>query len=313
VIRRVLVRSLDDITIEQVPAPVPRDDELLVRTTVVGVCGSDTHAAAGHHPFIDLPVVPGHEAAGVVDAVGDGVTGIAVGDHVVGHVPLAPPIKEGTLAEYALLPAETVVVKPAGLDFVTAAAIPLAGAAAIAAVDAVAPQPGETVLIVGAGGGVGSYAVQLAAARGATVIATGLPEDAERLRGLGATEVVDYRQDPAGQVRAARPDEVQALIDLVSRTPDGLAGYAELLADGGRVASSAGAVDEEALAARKITGTNVFATPVREVVGPLVEQAAAGSLRVDVARVLPLHQAPDGLRVLAEGRAHGKLVVRVAD
>ena len=82
-IRRVLVRSLEDITIEQVPAPVPEDDELLVRTTVVGICGSDTHAAAGHHPFIDLPYRPGHEAVGVVAAAGKGAEDFAPGDRVI--------------------------------------------------------------------------------------------------------------------------------------------------------------------------------------------------------------------------------------
>lgn len=82
-IRRVLVRSLDDIVVEKAPAPVPADGELLVRTTVVGVCGSDTHAAAGHHPFIDLPYHPGHEAVGVVVATGRGAGDFAPGDRVI--------------------------------------------------------------------------------------------------------------------------------------------------------------------------------------------------------------------------------------
>jgi NADPH:quinone reductase-like Zn-dependent oxidoreductase len=91
-----------------------------------------------------------------------------------------------------VLPAASVCVKPANLDFVTAAAIPLAGSAAVAAVAAVDPQPGQVVLVNGATGGVGSYAIQLLAARGATVVATGTPADAVRLTKLGATSVIDY-------------------------------------------------------------------------------------------------------------------------
>jgi NADPH2:quinone reductase len=232
---------------------------------------------------------------------------------VFGHELLAvPPIHHGTIAEYALLPAAAVAPKPTGLDFVAAAALPLAAAAAQQAVDAVDPQPGQTVLVNGASGGVGSYAVQLLAARGVTVVATGTAGDTERLTRLGADTVIDYRSAPvAEQVRERYPDGVDALVDLVSYSADALP--LDAVRMGGKVSSTLNAADEEALAATDLTGSNIMAGPVREVIAPLAEQAAAGTLKVDVTTVLPLEQAAEGLATIASGRARGKIVVRVGD
>jgi NADPH:quinone reductase-like Zn-dependent oxidoreductase len=249
----------------------------------------------------------------VVDAVGEGVTGVAVDDVVVGHVLLTPPIKHGTVAEYAVLPADTVVQVPDGIDPATAAAIPLAGATAAATVDAVAPKDGEVVLVAGASGGVGSYAEQLAARRGAIVIATGLADDVDRLQRLGADQVVDHIDGTVEQVRASQPDGVDAVIDLVSRTPDDVAAFADLLHEGGRLATTNGAADAEALAARDITATNVMGAPLAQTVAALVEQAASGALTVDIGRVVDLPAALAGLQTFATGHTQGKTVVRVAE
>jgi len=168
---------------------------------------------------------------------------------------LAPPIQVGPLAEYALLPAATVVAKPAGLDFTAAAALPLASAAAAAAVDHVDPQPGQVVLVNGATGGVGRYTVQLLATRDATVVATGTATEAESLTALGATTVVDYTTGSvAEQVRAAYPDGVDALVNLVGNTP------AEVPLDAvrkdGKVATTM-APDADTLAAAGLTGGRI--------------------------------------------------------
>jgi NADPH:quinone reductase-like Zn-dependent oxidoreductase len=223
-----------------------------------------------------------------------------------------PPIQAGALAEYVVLPAAAVTLKPAELDFAAAAALPLAGAAATTAVDAVDPQPGQTVLVNGATGGVGSYAVQLLAARGATVVATGTAGDEARLRSLGAAEVVDYTAGPvADQVRDLHPEGVDALINLVGFTAADVPVAA--VRPGGRVATTTGAPDDEALAASGLTGSMVMAEPVREVTGPLAEQAAAGTLMIDVETVLPFEQAADGLATIAAGQARGKIVVLIGD
>jgi NADPH:quinone reductase-like Zn-dependent oxidoreductase len=299
--------------LSELPVPEVTDGTVLVRVKAAGLNAVDNSIAAGMLAAMlphEYPVVLGRDAAGVVEAVGTGVDSVAVGDEVVGHVLLAPPVSAGTLAEYALLPAAAVTAKPAGLDFVTAAAIPLAGAAAIAAIDAVDPQPGQTVLVNGASGGVGSYAVQLLAARGVTVVGTATGEDADRLAGLGADTVVDFTAGPvADQVRAVYPDGVDALINLAGFTADAIPLGA--VRPGGKVATTTGAPDADTLAAAGLTGTGVMAGPVREVVAPLLERAADGLLRVDVTTVLPLDQALDGLATIASGQARGKLVVTV--
>jgi len=301
--------------LSDLPVPEPGEGQVLIRVKAAGLNAIDNGIAAGmmaemmEHAY---PLVLGRDAAGVVEATGSGVTGITAGEEVFGHVLLAPPIQAGTLAEYALLPAAGTAPKPAGLDWVTAAALPLAGAAASAAVDAVDPKPGDVVLLVGAAGGVGSYAIQLLAAKGATVLATGTPADTERLKGLGAATVIDYTTAPvAGQVRAAYTDGIDALIDLVSYAPDDLPLTA--LRKGGTVASSLGAASDEALAADGLTGTNIMAMPTRDVITALAGQVADGTLKVDVETILPLEDAADGLATLASGQARGKIVVQVGN
>jgi len=301
--------------LSDLPVPEPGEGQVLIRVKAAGLNAIDNGIAAGmmaemmEHAY---PLVLGRDAAGVVEATGPGVTGITAGEEVFGHVLLAPPIQAGTLAERALLPAAGTAPKPAGLDWVTAAALPLAGAAASAAVDAVDPRPGDVVLLVGAAGGVGSYAIQLLAAKGATVLATGTPADTERLKGLGAAAVLDYTAAPvADQVRAAYPGGIDALIDLVSYAPDDLPLAA--LRKGGKVASSLGAASDEALTADGLTGTNIMAMPTREVISALAGQVADGTLKVDVETILPLANAADGLATLASGQARGKIVVQVGN
>jgi NADPH:quinone reductase-like Zn-dependent oxidoreductase len=300
--------------LSDLPVPVVTAGTVLVRVTAAALNAIDNLIAVGmlgqRWPRT-YPVILGRDAAGVVAAVGPGVTHVAVGDEVVGTVPLTPPIQAGTLAEYALMPACSVAVKPAGLDFVTAAAIPFAGAVATAAVEAVDPRPGQTVLVNGASGGVGSYAIQLLAARGAAVLATGTTDDADRLRRLGAGTVVEYTAAPvAEQVRWSHPYGVDALVDLVAITARTLP--LDAVTRGGVVASTLGAADEDALAAAGVTGTNVTAEVTGKLIARLADQAAAGDLAVDVTAVLPLERATDGLRTLARGRARGKIVVSIA-
>ena len=296
----------------EVPTPTPTEGTVLIRVKAAGLNPIDNGIGAGMLAQMGMPheypVVLGRDAAGVVEAVGAGVDHVAVGDEVIGHVLLAPPISAGTLADYAVLPAAAVTPKPAGLDFTTAAALPLAGAAAAQVIEAIDPQSGQTVLVNGASGGVGSFAVQLLAARGVTVVATGKPADADRLTALGAAQVIDYTAGPvADQVRAAYPDGVDALVNLHGMDPAAVPLGA--VRRGGKVAGVAAVPDEATLTAAGLTGTSVMGYPAREVVGPLAEQAAAGNLKVAVADVLPLEQAAEGLGRLATGGAGGKIVV----
>jgi len=301
--------------VSELPIPTVTQGTVLIRVKAAGLNPIDNAIAAGMMAQMmphEYPLVLGRDAAGVVEAVGAGVDHVQVGDEVFGHVLLAPPIQAGTLAEYALLPAAAVAPKPAELDFVTAAALPLAGAAAVAAVDAIDPQPGQVVLVNGASGGVGAYAVQLLARRGVTVVATGTSEDTERLSSLGASTIVDFTAGPvAEQVRATYPKGVDALVNLTGFTADDVP--LDAVRSGGKVSTSTGAPDEQTLAAAGLTGTTIMAQPVREVTARLAEQAAAGNLRVDVNSVLRLENAAEGLAAIAAGNARGKTVVTLDD
>ena len=296
----------------ELPTPTAAEGTVLIRVKAAGLNPIDNGIASGMMAGMlphEYPLVLGRDAAGVVEAVGAGVDGVTVGDEVLGHVLLAPPIQAGTLAEYAVLPAASVTPKPQGLDFVTAAALPLAGAAAAQTVDAVEPQSGQTVLVNGAGGGVGSFAVQLLAARGVNVIASAAPESADRLRELGAATVIDRTAGPVvDQVRSAHPEGVDALVNVApGYTPDEVPLGA--VRRGGKLASLTAVPDEQTLAAAEVTGTQIMAAATRDVVAPLAEQAANGTLKVSVSSVVPLDQAAEALGTIAAGNANGKVVV----
>lgn len=299
--------------LSELPTPEVAAGTVLIRVKAAGLNALDNALAAGMMAGMfahEYPLVLGRDAAGVVEAVGAGVEHVKAGDEVFGHVRLIPPIQLGTLAEYALLPAETVVLKPAGLTFTQAAALPLAASAASAAIDAIDPQAGQVVLVNGATGGVGSYAVQLLKARGATVVATGTAADVDRLKKLGADKVVDYTAGSvAEQVRGAYPDGADALLNFAGYSAEQipLAGIAK----GGKVATTTQAPDDDSAAAAGLTVTNVFALPLAQTTAPLAAQAAAGDLVIDVHTVLPFDQAADGLATLASGNARGKIVVTI--
>jgi len=296
-----------------IPVPDVKDGTVLIRVKAAGLNPIDNLLAAGAMSGMiphEYPLVLGRDAAGVVEAVGAGVDHLQVGDHVFGHMLLAPPVQAGTVAEFAVLPAASVNVMPEGLDFTTAAAIPLAAAAASTAVgflgDAVAA--GNVVLVNGASGGVGSYVVQLLAARHVDVVATGQAADAERLRELGVKTTIDYTVGSVvEQVRGMYPDGVDALVNLAGNTPDQIPLGA--VKAGGVVSFTTMGPDEATLAAAGLKGFKVMARATREVTAPVAQMIADGSMRVSVAEVLDLDHAADGLATLAAGTARGKIVV----
>ena len=301
-------------SVREIPVPSPGEGEILIRIRAAGVNPFDMAVIGGYlkdmmeHRF---PLVPGADAAGVVEQVGPGVTQWSVGDEVFGQFN-KPVAGEGTYADYVVAPARGLIArKPASIDFAQAAALPTAGLTALESANAVAPREGDTVLIVGAAGGVGSYAVQIAAHRGARVIATGRSGREEYLRSLGAAEVVDYTtSDIVETVKSTHPEGIDGLIDVVSRDPATLQRNAEVLRPGGRVASAMGAVNPEALAQRGIEGTNIMAGSAT---GPrgleeLAAMVTAGELKVPIAHVFSLEETPQALEQLQSG-VQGKLVL----
>jgi NADPH:quinone reductase-like Zn-dependent oxidoreductase len=297
------------------PDPEAPDGGLRVRIRNASVNGFDLFEASGGLAAMmphELPTVVGRDFSGVVDAVGAGRTDVAVGDEVLGFIPSDPPLHDGSWAELVARGADLIVApKPAGLTFVVAAAIPLAGATALDAVEAVEPGPGDIVLVAGATGGVGSIALQLAVQRGATVIATGKSGEGEAfVRSLGATETVDYTAgDVADTIRARHPGGITVLIDTVNRN-EAFARLVEVVRDGGRASTVLGAADVDGLAARSIKATNVRGAPTAAKLTVLVDQVLAGRLRIQIQDTFPLAEAPAAIAAFDAG-ARGKLVLEM--
>jgi NADPH2:quinone reductase len=296
---------------EDLPTPQVGPGQLLVRVQASSVNPVDAFIAAGFLKAMaehDLPVVLGRDYAGVVEQVGPAVTGYAPGDEVYGWLPHAnPTVHDGSWAELIAVPHEqSVARRPATIEVRQAGAAPLAALTALAAHDALDLGEGATVLVVGASGGVGSFAVQLAAHAGATVLAPGLAEDADYLRGLGATDVLDRNADFVTTVRERYPDGVDALLDLVSQSPDQLNAYAAVVRDGGRIASSVGAAGDGP------GRTNVGALPGRENLERLAGLLADGTLTVPIQASYPLAQADQALKALTTQHTQGKLAIDLA-
>jgi NADPH:quinone reductase-like Zn-dependent oxidoreductase len=279
------------------------------------VNGFDVYQASGGLMAMmphQLPTVIGRDLAGVVGAVGPDRTDVTVGEEVLGFVTSTPPLHRGTWAELVAGGPDLVLArKPADLSWEAAAAIPLAASTALDAVDAVDPKPGDTLLVMGATGGVGAFAVQLAVQRGARVIATAIPgEDDAFVRSLGAAETIDWR--PAGlgdSVRRLAPDGVAGLIDMVSRGEAFMA-LAGLVRRGGRASTTLGAADVPALAERGVTATNVMGSPTPEKLASLAEQAAAGTLQLPIQQTFSLADAPSAIEAFSAG-TRGKLVLAI--
>ena len=301
------------IALMNLPTPRIGMDEVLIRVRAAGVNPFDWKVADGalegerEHRF---PLILGFDAAGVVERVGAGVTELAEGGNVYGYL-LKPVIGGGTYAEYVGGLAAIVVKKPESIDFAKAAALPTPGLTAMDLVDAVDPKERDTVLIVGATGGVGSYAVQLAARRGARVIATARRENEAFVRELGATETIDHTaEDIVGAVLVAHPDGIEAIIDVVSDR-EALGRIARVLKKGGRLASSVYTAAPESLAERSIRATNVGMQPDAQRLAELARMVDAGEISVRLERTFQLEEAPEALKESRTGHVRGKIVLLV--
>lgn len=296
----------------ELPVPGPGPGEIRVRVQASSVNGYDVFVASGmargmmEHRY---PVVVGKDFSGIVDAVGEGVDAFDVDDEVVGITPAGPALDAvGAYAEFVSVPATGyTLAKPSDLDHERAASVGLAALTAMVSVDAVSPAGGSTVLIVGATGGVGTYAVQLAAARGANVIATARPDDETWIRGLGASGTVDYGKDVAAQLREAYPDGVDALIIAV-HVGDGFDGLTGLVRDGGAIATTVGGPDE---IGRGISLANVFAQADPAPFADVVRLAGEGSLVVPLTRTYAFEDLPEALGLVGERSSRGKFAITI--
>lgn len=282
---------------EQMPDPGP--GQVRVEFRAIGVNPMDWKLVAGHLSQVaplDLPGVPGSEAAGVVTAVGPAFEGFAVGDEVIWN-----GFTGGYRVE-AVVPADQLTPLPAGVDFEQAACLPVAGGTAYSALKQLGVGVGDTVLIHAAAGGVGSAAVQIAQAFGARVIGTASAANQDYLRELGAVAVT-YGPGLVERVRSAAEDAgaVTAVLDAVG-TEESVAATVELLPDTGRtVITAPGRQSQEA---------GIAAVHQQE--GRIMEAAtlaAEGLLTFTIAHRLPLIEAADALELSRSGHGHGKIVL----
>ena len=299
------------ITLMDLPTPEIGAAEVLIRVRAAGVNPFDWKVADGvledqmEHRF---PLILGFDAAGVIERVGADVTELAEGDEVYGYL-FKPVIGDGTYAEYVGAQANIVAKKPVTVGFGEGAALPTPGLAAMDLVDAVGIREGETILMVGATGGVGSYATQLAARRGAHVIATARRTNEALVRELGAAETIDHTtEDLVDAVRMARPGGIDAVIDVVSDR-EALGRISTLVNEGGRIASSVYAADVEGLARRGIGATNVSMKPDTRRLEELSRMVDTGELSVRLDHTFPLEKAPQALAKSRTRHVRGKIVL----
>ncbi|MEU9130153.1 NADP-dependent oxidoreductase [Kitasatospora sp. NPDC048540] len=298
----VFSRFGDESVLESVELPVPRPapGEVLVQVRAAGVNPVDWKAREGWvgtgRPF---PLGLGWDVAGVV--VGSAAPeGPAVGDEVYGMLPLP---YGAAYQEFTTVPAAAVAPKPAALTFEQAAAVPLAALTAWQALDAAGVKGGERVLVQGGAGGVGHFAVQLAKARGARVLATASGRNLGFLRDLGVDEAIDHTRGDLATV-----DPVDLVIDAVGgrvqRESWGL------LRAGGTLITLPEPLDE---AHRRpgIDARRVVVSPDGAALSRIGELITAGVVRVEVQQVLPLDRAADAHRISAGGRVRGKLVLTI--
>lgn len=290
---------------EDAPEPKVGPDFVLVRVKAAGVNPVDWKIREGRLDGLfptDFPVVPGWDLAGVVERVGPAVSEFSPGDEVIGYV-REDHVGRGTYAELVSAPVRTLGRKPARLSWAEAGGLPLAGLTAYQAlVKALGVNEDDTVLIHAASGGVGSFAVQIALARGARVIGTAGPRNHDHLRSLGA-EPVAYGPGLADEVRRLAPGGVSAALDLVGG--EALEVTPKLLTGKGRWAS----IVDPSVTERG--GRYVFVRPDPTDLAALARLVDDGRLTVPVAKTFPLAEAAEAQRLSAEGHTRGKIVLTV--
>ncbi|WP_328953882.1 NADP-dependent oxidoreductase [Kitasatospora purpeofusca] len=245
-----------------------------------------------------LPFVMGSEASGVVERIGPGVTGFTPGDEVFGLV------AAGAYAEQTLLLAGSSALKPAKVGFDLAATLPVAAATADDAVRDIGLGAGQTLLILGVSGGVGSAAAQIARSRGINVVGTAGDSNRGYVESLGAVQV-RYGEGVADRIRAVAPDGVDGILDLIGGEDARAA--AVTLADRARLVSTTDPVTAQELGGRFITRSTTPGT-----LAALAELVAAGELDPNISARYPLAHAAEALALVESGHARGKLVLEVS-
>jgi NADPH:quinone reductase-like Zn-dependent oxidoreductase len=289
------------LEVRDVPTPSAGPGRVLVRVRAAAINPGEIAIREGalHDRWpATFPSGEGTDLAGVVEEVGDGVTGLSPGDEVVGWTE-----ERASHAEFVAVPAEQLTAKPPELSWETAGTLFVAPMAGYALVQAAAPQAGETIVVSGAAGGVGSVAVQLAARTGATAIGLAGEHNHGWLRSRGIVPV-RYGDGQAERIREAAPGGVDALADSFG------GGYADLGIELGVAPERISTViDYEAVERLGIVGTGSHQIGTAEILAEIAGLVADGSLEIPIARVYPLEEVRDAFRELGERHTRGKIVL----
>jgi NADPH:quinone reductase-like Zn-dependent oxidoreductase len=316
--RVVAVRTTGDTPdLMELPVPRPAPGEVLIKLAAASVNPIDVGIAEGffegrmRHVY---PLVLGVDGTGRVVEAGEAVRGLKPGDTVHGQF-LRAPLGNGTFADYAVVtefPDNGALQRvPDGMPADIAAALPTAGMTALGATEALGLQAGQSVLIVGATGGVGVFAVQLAAACGAEVIATARPDADRWIQQLGAAATGDYAaNDIAAQVRKTHPDGIDALLDLTLDEAR-FSEYAGLIRDGGTAVSVTFTAAPELLVSERITVSNFVMQDKPDLLARITAETASGRITVPIQQTVTLDGVPEALPRITAGGARGKTTVRI--
>jgi NADPH:quinone reductase-like Zn-dependent oxidoreductase len=311
------------LVLSDVPTPTIARDEILVKIRSTAVNHLDLVEASGTARQIlpiDLPWIPGHEFAGVVEQIGNDVAAYVPGDAVFGTTS-----GMGAYAEYLSAKASVVAKKPSNLSFEEAASVPVASQTAWQGLFTHGHlEKGQTILIHAGAGAVGAYAVQLAAHAGATVIATASGDDEAYVKSIGASGVIDYRK---AQFEKVLPEKVDMVFDLVGGETQKRSFL--VLKEGGYLISAVQPVSQEEAAMHHVSGAMMRLAPSEDGLGRIGRLLEEGTIRPDVATVYALQDAAQAWKDIAEKlprvhemspsgsgaarrKSHGKIVLRVS-
>ena len=292
---------------EDVEIPSPGAGQVRIRVAATSFNGVDANIRAGYMqgPIpVELPHTPGLDVAGTVDALGDGVDDVAVGDQVVGFLPMTGT---GAAAEYVIAPAQILTGAPKNIPLADSAAFPLVGLTAWQALfDHGHLAAGQRVLINGAGGAVGGYAVQLAKEARAHVIAVAGPSSGERVKAAGADEVIDHTTT---DVTAAVTEPVDLVLNLAPVAPEQLAALVTLIRDGGVLVNTTVWMPAPSDEKRNVRGIDLFVRSDADQLADLAARINTGELHVEIAQRVALADLPALHAQVGAGELPGKTIV----
>jgi len=293
---------------EDAPRPEPKENEILVKVIAAGVNPVDSAARSQKYARfmnITLPAIPGYDIAGIVERTGTSVTKFKAGDPVYAYIALD---KGGAYAEYAVATEKEAAAKPKSLTYVEAAAVPLVSLTAWQAlIDTAKLSPGQTMLIHGGSGGVGSFAIQIAKARGAKAFATASTPNQNLLKQLGADVAIDYTKQKFEDIAK----DVDVVLDSVGK--DTLVRSYGIVKKGGIIVSIVGRPNQAELDKHGIRGASISVEPNSDELAEITKLIEEKKIKVVVSQTLPLAEAAKAQSQADTRHTRGKIVLKVAE